>query len=63
MGFEKVTHTLGFALPHDATCMYDGVVAPVRGGKGFACEVVKPTTELVMMSCDEADFCAVQHVI
>ena len=33
---RKVPHRLGLSLPHSATWMNEGVVAHMRGGKGFA---------------------------
>ena len=35
-------------LPHNATWMYEGDVAHIQGGKGFACKVEDHIMELVM---------------
>ena len=35
-------------LPHNATWMYEGAVAHIQGGKGFACKVEDHIMELVM---------------
>ena len=40
--------------------MYEGVVANMRGGEGFSCEVSDPITDLVVTSCDEAALLIVQ---
>ena len=40
--------------------MEEGVLAHIRGGKGFSCEVGDPIKELVIMSRDEASLLSFQ---
>ena len=56
----RVSCGLGFSLPHGMKFMDKGVVAHVRGGEGFSCEVSNRITELFVMSCDEAALLAIQ---
>ena len=51
---------MGLYLPHGSTCMDEGVIAHVRGVEGFACKARNLIMDLVVTSCDEADFITIQ---
>ena len=53
---------LGLSLLHCKICMDEGVVAHVRGGEGFYCEVSEPIAELVVTSRYEAVLLKVQGI-
>ena len=61
--YGKGPHSLGLSLLHVVTWMNEGVVAHLRGGKGFSCKVRNPIIELVLTSNDETTLLAFQHVI
>ena len=53
---------LGFRSLHDATLVYEGVVAYVRGGESLARQIRDPVTELILTSRDKATPLAIEGV-